>query len=240
MTRSAGTAIAAAAIAGTGMTWAVRGRASNVFGPSVWQGDRTRRSMALTFDDGPSPGTFEILRLLAEYKASATFFLCGVNTLRHREAALTTARAGHEIGNHSHTHPNFAFRSAAFIETEFSTAQEAIANATACRPALVRAPYGVRWFGFRGMQRKLGLEAVMWSVIGLDWKLSGQEIAARVLAAARPGAIVCLHDGRATQPSPDIAPTIDALQRILPALVQRGYHLETVSQLLCPTPPRTP
>ena len=99
----------------------------------------------------------------------------------------------------------------------------------------MRAPYGVRWFGFRPMQEKLGLTGVMWSVIGLDWKLPAKAIANRVLSRIRDGGIICLHDGRATSRNPDVAPTLEAVRRIVPALIEAGYHFETVSQLLCPT-----
>jgi peptidoglycan/xylan/chitin deacetylase (PgdA/CDA1 family) len=74
----------------------------------------------------------------------------------------------------------------------------------------------------------------MWSVIGRDWKLPAADIAEGVLSRVRPGDIVCLHDGRGTLKDPDISPTLEAVRRIVPALLERGYHFETVSQLLCP------
>ena len=99
----------------------------------------------------------------------------------------------------------------------------------------MRPPFGVRWFGFREMQRRLGLMGVMWSVIGLDWKLSAPHIAERVLSHARDGSIICLHDGRGTLKDPDARPTIEAVRRIVPSLLEKGYHFETISQLVCPT-----
>jgi peptidoglycan/xylan/chitin deacetylase (PgdA/CDA1 family) len=71
-------------------------------------------------------------------------------------------------------------------------------------------------------------------VIGCDWKLGAPAIAERVLAGACDGAIVCLHDGRGTLETPDIGATIEAVRRIVPALLDQGYHFEIVSQLLCP------
>jgi peptidoglycan/xylan/chitin deacetylase (PgdA/CDA1 family) len=228
-----------AALAGgaavAGMCWAVRGRASSVFGPSVWHGRPGRRAIALTFDDGPGSGTLEILKILAEYGVAATFFQCGEHVLRAPELSRQVRACGHEIGNHSHTHPNFALQSASFIEREFRQAQDAITEATGTAPVFLRAPYGVRWMGFASMQKSLGLTGVMWSVIGRDWKLSAREIADRVLAGASDGAIVCLHDGRGMLKDPDINPTIEAVRRIVPALLEKRFHPETVSQLLCPT-----
>src|SRR5580658_314890 len=218
-----------------GMAWAVRGRSSQVFGPSVWRGRPGRKAIALTFDDGPSPSTPRIVEILARYNVPATFFQCGLNVLRAPELSQTVSAGPHEIGNHSYSHPNFALRRPQYIVGEFVRAQTAIAEATSRFPVLMRPPFGVRWFGFREMQARLGLMGVMWSVIGLDWKLTAPRIAERVLSRARDGSIICLHDGRGTLKDPDARPTIDAVRRIVPALLEKGYHFETVSQLVCRT-----
>jgi peptidoglycan/xylan/chitin deacetylase (PgdA/CDA1 family) len=225
----------AAGAAVAGMGWAVRGRSSAVFGPSVWRGQPGRKAMALTFDDGPGAGTVGILKILAAYGVPATFFQCGQNVRRAPEISHWIRASGHEIGNHSHTHPYCALQPPSFIEAEFQLAQEAIADAAGIEPVLMRAPYGVRWFGFAGMQKRLGLTGVMWSVIGCDWKLPAEAVANRVVAGARDGAIVCLHDGRGILKDPDISSSIEAVRRIVPELLEEGYRLETVSQLLCPT-----
>ena len=215
-----------------GMSWAVRGRSSEVFGPSVWRAKPGNKTVALTFDDGPSAATPEILKILAQYGVPATFFQCGVNVLRAPELTLATHSAGHEIGNHSHTHPNFALKRPSFIADEFVRAQDVIASCTGVVPTLLRAPYGVRWFGFRAMQERLGLRGVMWTVIGRDWKLGAPAIANRILSHVTSGAIVCLHDGRGTLKDLDAGNTIEAVRRIVPSLLENGYHLETVSRLL--------
>lgn len=225
----------ATSAAAAAMAWAVRGRSSQVFGPTIWRGNPGRRAIALTFDDGPSPATPRILDILASYNIPATFFQCGENVLRAPELSRAVCDGPHEIGNHSHTHPNFALRRPPYIVGEFLRAQRAIAEATSRTPALMRPPFGVRWFGFREMQARLGLMGVMWSVIGLDWKLAAPRIAERVLSRARDGAIICLHDGRGTLKDPDARPTIEAVRRIVPALLEKGYHFETVSQLVCRT-----
>lgn len=216
------------------MAWAVRGRASSVFAPSIWRGKPGRKAISLTFDDGPSPATEALLRVLGEYKVPATFFQIGGNALRYPEIARVVAESGHEIGNHSHTHPNFALARPSFVTGEFERAQQALRETTGQAPALLRAPYGVRWFGFRETQRRLGLRGVMWTVIGLDWKLPAEAIARRVLARVGDGGIVCLHDGRGTLEDPDVKPTLEAVRRIVPGLLEKGYHFETVTQLICP------
>ncbi|MGA2711900.1 MAG: polysaccharide deacetylase family protein [Bryobacteraceae bacterium] len=221
-------------VTAAGMAWAVRGRSSTVFGPSIWRGRPGRKAVALTFDDGPSPATPQILEILAGYGVSATFFQCGRNVQRAPELSLAIHESGHEIGNHSHTHPNFALKRPSVIEDEFLRAQAAIVTATSRAPVLMRPPYGVRWFGFRQAQRRLGLMGVMWSVIGRDWTLPAPAIAQRVVSRTCDGGIICLHDGRGTLKDPDVSSTIEAVRRIVPALLAKGYHFETVSQLLCP------
>ncbi len=234
-TDSALEALAPAAVAGAGfLAWAVRGRAARVFGPSVHRGPRGRKAIALTFDDGPSESTPAVLELLHRLKVPATFFLVGANVERLPYVARAVYAAGHEIGNHSHTHPLFCFHSAAFIYGEFARAQSAIADATGHPPRLLRAPYGARWFGFRAAQRRLGLQGIMWTAIGYDWKLEADKIVDRMLAGASNGAILCLHDGRALQANPDIRATVEAVGRLVPALRDQGYEFDTVSHLLCP------
>src|SRR5579884_1188689 len=144
--------------AGTGaacMAWAVRGRSAAVFGPSAWRGPRHRQAIALTFDDGPSESTPHVLELLERFQVPATFFQIGANVLRLPAVARAVAAAGHEIGNHSHTHPLFCFRSPDFIYQEFARAQQAIAGVTGVSPRLLRAPFGARWPGFGRAQRRL-------------------------------------------------------------------------------------
>jgi peptidoglycan/xylan/chitin deacetylase (PgdA/CDA1 family) len=216
------------------MAWSVRGRSAAVFGPSIWRGPRDRRAVALTFDDGPSEGTPQILDILARYQVPATFFQCGANVERLPGVARAVLEAGHAIGNHSHTHPLFCFRSPGFMEQDLRHAQETIENHTGCRPGLFRAPFGVRWFGIGGVQSRLQLTGVMWTIIGYDWSLKADGVVERFTRVPN-GAILCLHDGRELRARPDIGVTVEAVRRLVPMLLDRGYQLETVSRLLCPT-----
>jgi peptidoglycan-N-acetylglucosamine deacetylase len=217
------------------MAWAVRGRASSVFGPSAHRAPAGRHAIALTFDDGPSESTPQVLELLARHAVPATFFLIGANVERLPEIARAVRAAGHEIGNHSYTHPLFCFHSAEFIYRDLARAQHAIHHTTGIAPTLLRAPFGARWFGFRAAQRRLGLRGVMWTAIGYDWKLKADTIVSRMLPRVSDGAILCLHDGREVQARPDIRETVAAVGRLIPLLRDRGYKFETVSRLLCPT-----
>jgi peptidoglycan/xylan/chitin deacetylase (PgdA/CDA1 family) len=214
------------------LAWAVRGRSSTVFGRSVWRGSPQRRAVALTFDDGPSEGTPEILDILAQYRVPATFFQCGANVERLPAIARAVAEAGHAIGNHSHTHPLFCFCSARFLEEDLRRAQQAIQTHTGVLPVWFRAPFGVRWFGLARAQRRLGLTGVMWSAIGRDWKLPADAVFERLANRATNGAILCLHDGRELRPRPDIGATVEAVRRLVPALLEQGFEFATVGTLI--------
>jgi len=216
------------------LAWAVRGRSASVFGNSLWRGSPGRRALALTFDDGPSEGTPAILEILAQYRVRATFFQVGANVDRLPEIARSVAAAGHAIGNHSYAHPLFCFRSPAFMEGDLRRAQQTIRAHTGVEPRWFRAPYGVRWFGMGRAQRRLSLTGVMWSAIGRDWKLNAAQVSDRVAKDAANGGILCLHDGRELEPRPDVRVTVEAVRRLVPALLERGYKLETVDELLCP------
>lgn len=221
------------------LAWQVRGRSSSLFGPSAWRGDRTRNLVALTFDDGPSESTPELLDVLDSVGVRATFFLVGRNVRRLPAVARKIRAAGHEIGNHSDSHVRLDFRSPEFIYRELALAQESIKQTTGTTPAYFRAPYGVRWFGLRQALERLHLSGVMWTAIGLDWKLSAEQIRARLSRAAENGAIFCLHDGRGLTRQPDIRPTIEAVRGLAADLRSRGFEFATIAEILCPHP-RTP
>jgi peptidoglycan-N-acetylglucosamine deacetylase len=217
------------------MTYAVRGRTSSLLAPSVYKGVTDRRAIALTFDDGPSESTPALLEILDRHGVAATFFQCGANVRRLPQIARQVALAGHEIGNHSDSHRHFQFKSGAFIYRELAAAQVSIQAATGALPRLFRAPFGVRWFGLREAQARLGLLGVMWTALGVDWKLPVDRVASRLLRSAANGAIFCLHDGRELAQRPDISSTLGAVGRVLPVLIDRGFHFEKVTDILCPT-----
>lgn len=216
------------------MTYGCVARASALFGPSVYRGSGVRRSIALTFDDGPSEGTLPLLETLQNHSVPAAFFMCGVNVRRLPAVARQVVARGHEVGNHSDNHPYMVLRTPGFIGREFADAQRTIIGETGVTPRLMRAPYGLRWPGMRGMQRQLGLLGVMWTVIGHDWEWGSERIAKFVLDRATPGGIICLHDGRDIRPRPDTSQMLAAVKEIVPRLLDQGYKFETVSEILRP------
>lgn len=207
---------------------------SQLFGPTVYRGLRSRKSVALTFDDGPSESTAELLEYLEKEEVPATFFMCGMNVKRLPEVAGQVAAGGHQLGNHTYSHPNLPFKSRTFIDHEFTETQKIIQFETGVTPMLLRAPYGFRWMGMREVQQRLSLLSVMWTVAGFDWRWPAGRIARHVLSHCAPGAIVCLHDGRGIKTHPDIRATLAALRNIVPRLKDNGYTFETVSGVLSP------
>lgn len=217
------------------VAYCVRGRSSRVFAPSVYEGPADRLAIALTFDDGPSAATLDLLDLLGRHEARATFFQCGRHVERFPQITREVLTRGHEVGNHTWDHPNFAFKSRAFMREELARTQSVIRDAGGVSPRWFRAPYGVRWPGLGSVQKELGLTGVMWTVLGRDWRLNGKEVAARVASRIAGGGIVCLHDGREMSAAPDVTSTIEATRILLPVLQDRGYRFVTMSDLIWTT-----
>lgn len=212
---------------------------AQVWGRSVWRGPSDRRAVALTFDDGPSETTPAILERLARFEARATFFACGRNVDRRPDLAAQVRDAGHELGNHTYTHPFLLTVGPRRLHSEIEATQRAIAAIVGRRPGLFRAPWGVRAPALRGTLERAGLTHVHWTVIGNDWRTTSAAIARRVLERVTPGSIVCLHDGWETYPGDHRSETARALDEILPRLASDGYQFVTVGDMLnsCRRPP---
>jgi peptidoglycan/xylan/chitin deacetylase (PgdA/CDA1 family) len=186
--------------------------------------------IALTFDDGPGEATPIILDMLKQAGIRATFFLCGQNVERYPDIARRIAEEGHEIGNHTYSHPRLLGRTPGKIAYEIERAQTIIAHHTGRRPRLFRPPFGLRWFGLFTILERNGLTSVMWSVNSLDWKRPVEQIVARVVNGIRPGAIVLFHDGVPPHKSADRKVTVEAVRVVLHAVLGR-YQCVPVSEL---------
>lgn len=207
---------------------------------SVHSGSAGRRSVALTFDDGPCPQTPAVLELLARYGVHATFFQTGTQVERYPEIAREVYAAGHEIGNHGWSHVSLRaslhrplhLPSPQLIFREVAQAQRVLTEVHGHAPRWFRPPFGHRSLMLEAILRRLGLHCVLWSVIGHDWEWPADRIAERILSQTKPGAILCLHDGRDTQPTADLTELLRALEIIVPALHAEGYRFDTLSELL--------
>jgi len=194
--------------------------------------------IALTFDDGPSEKlTPRLLDLLGQHHIHVTFFVIGENVAQHPEILQRAVREGHEIGNHSWSHPNLAKMSDDAVRSQIKRTEEAITSAIGSRPVLLRPPYGsITPRQKHLIHDELGYEIILWDVDPLDWKEPGPNIvSSRILKETRPGSIVLSHDIHAQ--------TIQAMPATLTELEAKGFKFVTVSELLklqTPVPPPTP
>jgi peptidoglycan/xylan/chitin deacetylase (PgdA/CDA1 family) len=183
------------------------------------------RELVLTFDDGPHPdASGPILDVLAARSVRATFFLVGHNVRRSPDLARRMVAEGHEVGNHTDTHPKLPELDDACVEAEIASCQEAIDALVGVRPRVFRPTYG-RYDG-RVLEvcRAETLTAVQWSAMVWDWLAPPPDLAADWFAQQlAPGAIVLLHDGASTRLDSREA-TLAMLPRMLDVAEAAGYR----------------
>jgi peptidoglycan/xylan/chitin deacetylase (PgdA/CDA1 family) len=192
--------------------------------------------IALTFDDGPSATlTPKLLDLLAARHLKATFFVIGQNAADHPDILQRAVREGHEIANHSWSHPNLGKMSDEAVRRELQKTDDAITAAIGKRPTLMRPPYG----SITARQKKwihdeFGYRIIIWDVDPLDWKRPGPSVVtARILKETKAGSIVLSHDIH--------QPTIEAMPATFDQLMKKGFKSVTVTELLgmaTPIPPK--
>jgi peptidoglycan-N-acetylglucosamine deacetylase len=190
--------------------------------------------IAMTFDDGPSPETTpRLLDILKQRNIKATFFMIGQNAQANPTIVQRILAEGHEIGNHSWTHPQLSKLSDDRVTEEITKTQNAIKNACGYTPVLLRPPYGAITARQKDwIEKQFGLSVIIWSVDPFDWKRPGASvIEQRILAGARPGAIVLSHDIHKQ--------TVDAMPATLDALAAKGFKFVTVSQLIAMNKPKS-
>src|SRR5439155_25858841 len=153
-----------------GVYYATSAVRSQWLGPTDWRGRTDTASVALTFDDGPSEDTERILDVLGAYNLRATFFMLGRQVELFAQIARRVVAEGHDLGNHSYSHPIYLFRSPSETRLQLERAQEIIASVTGARPLFARPPGGVRTAAYFAAARRLGLRTVQWDVAGFDWK----------------------------------------------------------------------
>src|SRR5437867_675323 len=191
--------------------------------------------IAMTFDDGPSPTlTPKLLDLLAARHIKVTFFVIGENVAEHPEIVARAAREGHEIANHSWSHPNLGKMSQEGVRSQLQRTDDAIKSAMGKSPTLLRPPYGsITEREKRWIHDEFGYDIILWDVDPLDWKRPGPAVVRnRILKETRPGSIVLSHD---------IHPgTIEAMPSTFDELEAKGFKFVTVAELIAMATPATP
>ena len=185
--------------------------------------------VALTFDDGPHPRyTHAILEVLREYGVTATFFVIGVNVENYPDSFCEIIESGCEIGNHTYSHKNVTSMSKADIERELSMTEAEIMKYTDKKPTLFRPPQGAYDARVEEITKVKGYDIILWSIDTLDWAHTPPDkISASVVSSLDRGDIILMHDYTSRGNS-----AIEALKRIIPQLLERGYEFVTVSELI--------
>jgi len=199
---------------------------------SIWRGPRERRAVSLTFDDGPDPEwTPRVLDVLAREGVRAAFFLIGQRARQAPEQARRIADSGHDLGNHTWSHPSLWRCGPAHTEREIGDGHAAIADAAGAPPRFFRPPWGKTNLAMFGVARELGTPCVFWTVQPESRRpVLPAEQARRGLARARAGAIYDLHDA-------DGVPgagrrLVEYLPALIAGLRAQGYALVPLRDLL--------
>jgi peptidoglycan/xylan/chitin deacetylase (PgdA/CDA1 family) len=199
----------------------------------VLKGSPRKRQVALTFDDGPSPFTPRIVRILRRHRAAATFFPIGQSINEYGRYLRLVNRRGFPIGDHTYSHPLMGHLPRADQVRELDSQSALLKQAGVRYPRLFRPPYGSFDADTRALLHDRRMLMVLWNVNPQDYERPGSRaIAARVVAAARPGSIVLMHDGGG-----DRSQTVAALPTIIRKLRARGFRLVTVTRLIDDDPP---
>jgi peptidoglycan-N-acetylglucosamine deacetylase len=186
------------------------------------------KTVALTFDGGPSAYTPKIDRILERKHVRASFFWVGSRISGWGRVVRRVSRQGHEIANHSWFHEDLTALSAEEVRGQLARTNRRLARLTGERPTLFRPPYGAVNGEVRRVAAGLGLRTVIWDADSLDWTSPGcEEIVRLVVSRVRRRSIVLLHDGGG-----DRRQTVCALPRIIRELRSRGYRFVTVSKVL--------
>ncbi|WP_433765072.1 polysaccharide deacetylase family protein [Flavobacterium ginsenosidimutans] len=186
----------------------------------------TEKKIALTFDDGPSIYTLEVLDLLKKYNAKATFFCIGKNIETHPEIFQKVIDEGHLVGNHSYSHSKFFdFYNAKKITDELQKTDELLEKFTSKKINFFRPPYGVTTPSIRRALKVTGHKTIGWNIRSLDGGTKNQElIFNRLIKHISPGGIVLLHD---TAPH-----SVFVLEQFLQFLQQNNYQVVSIEELL--------
>jgi peptidoglycan/xylan/chitin deacetylase (PgdA/CDA1 family) len=184
------------------------------------------KKIALTFDDGPSEFTLEVLELLKKYNAKAAFFCIGKNIEKHPEIVKQIIAQGHLVGNHSYSHSKFFdFYNAGQIQEEIEKTDALLEKLTSKKINFFRPPYGVTTPSIRRALKLTGHKTIGWNIRSLDGGTKNQElILNRITKRVSPGGIVLLHD--------TASHSVLVLEQFLQFLQQNNYKVISTEELL--------
>ncbi|EKD84151.1 MAG: Polysaccharide deacetylase [uncultured bacterium] len=191
----------------------------------------SEKVVALTFDDGPTEEFADaILATLAEHNVKATFFVTGREVEENLAAARRIAEQGHELGNHSYSHPRMIFKWPPTIRQELEKTDAAIRSAGYQGQIHFRPPYGKRLFVLPWYLAQMGKTTVMWDIEPESFPevaASADSIVEHIMQRVQPGSIILLHLMYKSREE-----SRNALPKLVAALKRQGYSFATVSELL--------
>jgi polysaccharide deacetylase family sporulation protein PdaB len=192
----------------------------------IYNVEKEEKVISISFDAAwGAEDTDTLIEILDQYQVKATFFVVGQWVDAYPDEVKKLAEAGHEVMNHSNTHPYLTQCDQQTMAEEITTCNEKIAAITGVTPTLIRCPYGDYNDTVIETIRSLGMEPIQWSVDSLDWKeISAEEITDRVLGQIESGSIVLFHNAALHTP--------EALPGILEQLLSDGYTIVPISELI--------
>ncbi|MEG0355340.1 MAG: polysaccharide deacetylase family protein [Lachnospiraceae bacterium] len=182
--------------------------------------DKTKPMVAITLDDGPGKRTMDLLNVLEQNGAHATFFMQGMSVANYPEALTKMKEIGCELGNHSWNHPQLTKLDPAGIQQQVGDTNAAISAVVGENATVLRPPYGAINDTVRA---SAGMPLILWSVDTLDWKTKSKDATVQSILSAQDGDIILLHDIHDW--------SVDAAIEAIPQLIAKGYQLVTVSEM---------
>lgn len=183
--------------------------------------DKSKKMIALTFDDGPNYNTSKIIDVLNKYDIKATFFVLGNRAINNKDILRKMADSGMEIGNHTYNHLLLTKYDEDKIRSEIEDTSDVIYSATNKRPNLLRPSYGSV---NNKIKKVANMPIIIWDIDTLDWKYhNSKRITSRVVNKVRDGDIILMHD--------IYSASLNALGNIIPILKNNGYEFVTVNEL---------
>ncbi len=183
--------------------------------------DKSKKMIALTFDDGPNYNTSKVIDVLNKYDIKATFFVLGSRAINNKDILKKMADSGMEIGNHTYNHLLLTKYDENKIRSEIEDTSEVIYSATKKKPKLLRPSYGSV---NNKIKKVANMPIIIWDIDTLDWKYhNSKRITSRVVNKVRDGDIILMHD--------IYSASLNALSNIIPILQDNGYEFVTIDEL---------
>ena len=203
------------------------------FGKNIVHLNTDKRIVALTYDDGPNPPyTDQLLDILAKHNAKATFFMIGNRIERHPETVNRVIAEGHQIGNHTYSHPLLGFLPPIYVQREIERTDDLLQQYGIAKDNVFRAPLLTRFLPVAYVLAKRDRIHISCNVWSWDWTTQNPDkIAETVLKQTKPGSIIVLHDGKAENKNANRSGTVEATDRIITALKRDGYQFVRLSDV---------